>query len=81
MENDTFNKYYNKELRVSKEEIPIVIQELNDSAVAFIKKEQYEKALNLLHKAYSIKDVVDFTACTRDRYNMYLMFHNMALCY
>jgi hypothetical protein len=47
-ENDLFNKHYNKELRVSKDEIPIVLAELNESALAFIKKEQYEKALNLL---------------------------------
>jgi len=31
-ESDTFNKHYNKELRVSKDEIPIVLGELNDSA-------------------------------------------------
>jgi len=31
-ENDTFNRHYNKELRVSKDEIPIVMAELNDSA-------------------------------------------------
>jgi len=39
-ENDNFNKHYNKELRVSKDEIPIVLSELNDSAIAFIKREQ-----------------------------------------
>ena len=38
-ENDTFNKHYNKELRVSKDEIPIVMAELNDSAYRFIKRE------------------------------------------
>lgn len=48
IENDLFNKHYNKELRVSKDEIPIVLAELNESATAFIKKDQYEKALNLL---------------------------------
>jgi len=47
-ENDFFNKHYNKELRVSKDEIPIVLAELNESAIAFIKKDQYERALNLL---------------------------------
>ena len=47
-ENDTFNRHYNKELRVSKDEIPIVLAELNDSAYQFIKREQYERALNLL---------------------------------
>lgn len=39
IENELFNKHYNKELRVSKDEIPIVLAELNESAVAFIKKE------------------------------------------
>ena len=34
-----FNKHYNKELRVSKDEIPIVMAELNDSAYRFIKRE------------------------------------------
>ena len=48
IENDLFNKHYNKELRVSKDEIPIVLAELNESAIAFIKKDQFEKALNLL---------------------------------
>jgi len=47
-ENDFFNKHYNKELRVSKDEIPIVLAELNESAIAFIKKDQFERALNLL---------------------------------
>ena len=32
-------KHYNKELRVAKDEIPIVLAELNESAIAFIKKE------------------------------------------
>jgi hypothetical protein len=39
IENDLFNKHYNKELRVSKDEIPIVLAELNESATSFIKKE------------------------------------------
>jgi len=39
IENDLFNKHYNKELRVSKDEIPIVLAELNESAVSFIKKD------------------------------------------
>lgn len=38
-ESEFFNKHYNKELRVSKDEIPIVLAELNESAIAFIKKE------------------------------------------
>jgi len=81
IENDLFNKHYNKELRVSKDEIPIVLAELNESATAFIKKEQFEKALNLLQKAYGIMDAIDLTACKRDVYHVFIMFHNMALCY
>ena len=80
-ENDSFNRHYNKELHVSKDEIPIVLAELNDSSYQFIKKEQYDRALNLLQKAYGIMDAIDFTACRRDRYHLFIMFHNMALCY
>ena len=76
-----FSKHYNKEIRVSKDEIPIVMAELNESAFQFIKKEQYEKALNLLQKAYGIMDAVDFSSCKRDMYHAFVMFHNMALCY
>jgi hypothetical protein len=81
IESDHFNRHYNKELRVSKDEIPIVLAELNESAVAFIKKEQFERALNLLQKAYGIMDAIDFSGCRRDRFHLYIMFHNMALCY
>ena len=80
-ENDFFNKHYNKELRVSKDEIPIVLAELNESAIAFIKKDQFERALNLLQKAYGIMDAIDFTSCRRDLFHLFIMFHNMALCY
>jgi hypothetical protein len=80
-ENEFFNKHYNKELRVSKDEIPIVLAELNESAHAFIKKEQFERALNLLQKAYGIMDAIDFQSCRRDMYHLFIMFHNMALCY
>ena len=80
-ETDFFNKHYNKELRVSKDEIPIVLAELNESAIAFIKKDQFERALNLLQKAYGIMDAIDFSSCRRDQYHLFVMFHNMALCY
>lgn len=26
-------------------------------------------------------DVVDFQLCRRDKFNLFIMFHNMALCY
>ncbi len=60
-ENESFNRHYNKELRVAEgniygtltqpnnlDEIPIVLLELNESALAFITREQFERALLLL---------------------------------
>ena len=34
--NDTFNRHYNKELKVSEDEIPLVLLELNESALIYI---------------------------------------------
>jgi len=52
---DSFEKYYSKELDLDegnhssfKDEVPIVLHELNDSALNFIQRESYEKALVLL---------------------------------
>lgn len=36
-EDDSFTQWYNKELRVSKDEIPIVLIELNDAAYNYLK--------------------------------------------
>lgn len=36
-EEDSFAQCYNKELRVSKDEIPIVLMELNDAAYNYLK--------------------------------------------
>ena len=33
---DSFNKHYNKELKVSEDEIPMVLLELNESALIYI---------------------------------------------
>jgi hypothetical protein len=57
--------------------------ELIDSAYVFIKREQYDRALILLKKAYGLSEVVpEFTnQCRRDKYYLFVMFHNMALCY
>ena len=72
---DSFNKHYNKELKVSEgkiillkflDEIPIVLMELNESALAYISRDQYEKALLLLQKAHGVLDVVDLTNSRRD---------------
>ena len=35
----------------------------------------------MLQKAYGIMDVIDFKACRRDKFHLFVMFHNMALCY
>ena len=37
--NDSFSKHYNKELKVSGDEIPLVLLELNESALIYIQKE------------------------------------------
>ena len=64
--NDSFNKHYNKELKVSEDEIPMVLLELNESALIYIQKEQFENALLLLQKAHGVLDVVDLTRSGRD---------------
>ena len=33
------------------DEVPLILHELNDSAIHFISKEQYDRALSLLQKA------------------------------
>ncbi len=63
---DSFNKHYNKELKVSEEEIPIVLMELNESAVAYSTRDQYDKALLLLQKAHGVLDVIDLGQSKRD---------------
>jgi hypothetical protein len=39
---ESFAKHYNKELKVSEEEIPLVLLELNVSAIQHIKREHYD---------------------------------------
>jgi len=48
---DSFEKFYNKDLDLEEDQVPVVINELNESAMNFISQEQYEKALILLQKA------------------------------
>ena len=43
------------------DEIPLVLLELNESALVYIQKEQYDNALLLLQKAHGVLDVVDLT--------------------
>ena len=53
---DSFEKYYNKDLDLEEDQVPVVIYELNESALNFISQEQYEKALILLQKAQTMLD-------------------------
>lgn len=56
-ESDSFFKYYNKEIKVNQEEIPVVLYELVDAAYNYIQRESYEKALILLQKTEGVLDV------------------------
>jgi len=47
---------YSKELYLDEDEVPIILHELNDSAVHFISREQYERSLSLLQKAQTLLD-------------------------
>jgi len=51
---------------LTSDEIPLVLLELNESALAYITREQYEKGLMLLQKAHGVLDVVDITTSRRD---------------
>ena len=63
------------------DEIPLVLLELNESALAYIQKDQFDNALLLLQKAHGVLDVVDLTRCKRDKYIALQVFYNMAMCY
>mmetsp|Transcript_20656 Transcript_20656/g.31514 ORF Transcript_20656/g.31514 Transcript_20656/m.31514 type:complete len:175 (+) Transcript_20656:20-544(+) len=80
-ENALFNKHYNKELKLCEDEIPMVLCELNESALAYLNREQFENALLLLQKAHGVLDAVDLSASKRDQYIALQLFHNMAMCY
>ena len=55
---DSFEKFYNKDLDLEEDQVPVVIYELNESAINFISQEQYEKALILLQKAQTMLDQI-----------------------
>jgi hypothetical protein len=59
----------------------MVLMELNESALAYITREQFEKALLLLQKAHGVLDIVDLSQSKRDQTIALELFHNMALCY
>lgn len=45
----------------------MVLCELNESALAYLNREQFDNALLLLQKAHGVLDVVDLTGCKRDQ--------------
>lgn len=59
----------------------MVLLELNESALAFITREHFEKALLLLQKAHGVLDVVDISLSKRDQMIALEIFYNMAVCY
>ena len=67
-ENSIFNKHYNKELKLCEDEIPMVLCELNESALAYLNRDQFENALLLLQKAHGVLDAVDLSGSRRDQY-------------
>ena len=59
----------------------MVLCELNESALAYLQREQFENALLLLQKAHGVLDVVDLSSCKKDAFIALQLFHNMAMCY
>ena len=78
---DSFQKLYSKELDLDEDEVPIILHELNDSAIHFISHEQYEKSLSLLQKAQTLLDRLKFQKNPKDRFLIQVTMHNMALCF
>ena len=72
---------YSKELDLDEDEVPIILHELNDSAIHFISHEQYEKSLSLLQKAQTLLDRLKFQKNPKDRFLIQVTMHNMALCF
>ena len=66
---------------MTEEEIPLILIELNRSAVQLINREQFEQALTLLQKAHGVLDVVDLQSGRRDEAHPLALFYNMGLCY
>lgn len=78
---DSFQKLYSKELDLDEDEVPLILHELNDSAIHFISKDQYDRALSLLQKAQTLLDRLMFQRNTCDRFLIQCTMHNMALCF
>jgi tetratricopeptide (TPR) repeat protein len=83
IENDRFNKHFNKAVSIDQENVPHLMSEYIDNAYVFIKREKYDHALSLLNKAYGLSESIsNFTdGCHRNKFMLFVMFHNMALCY
>lgn len=85
---DSFEKYFSKELDLEEckffhvDEIPIVIHELNDSALNYIAREQYDKSLVLLQKAHAILEQLEIDPSVKeDKFLQLTLLHNMSMCY
>lgn len=89
---DSFQKLYSKELDLDEgksssdlmmcaDEVPLILNELNDSAIHFISKDQYDRALSLLQKAQTLLDRLMFQRNRCDRFLIQCTMHNMALCF
>ena len=78
---DSFERYYNKDLDLDEDQVPIVIYELNESAINFISQESYEKALILLQKAQTMLEQIQAEQNPKDAFVFLLTLHNMAMCY
>lgn len=78
---DSFEKYFSKELDLEEDEVPIVLHELNDSALNYIARESYDKALVLLQKAQAIIEQLNLEKSRADKFLMLTILHNMAMCY
>lgn len=61
--------------------MPVVIYELNESAINFISQESYEKALILLQKAQTMLEQIQADQNPKDSFVFLLTLHNMAMCY
>jgi hypothetical protein len=76
---DSFEKYFSKELDLEEDEVPIVLHELNDSALNYIARESYDKALVLLQKAQAIIEQLNLEKSRADKFLMLTILHNMAM--
>ena len=58
--------------------------ELNESAINYINKDQFENALILLQKAHGVLEVLESSSSPAQKRDLMLtvqLFYNMAMCY